>query len=411
MKKTNLIKSDSNPPIKINRSRDSGKKRVDLFARLRNDEHPLDHIFPESGEESLPVTKPVQPVQSNVNQSNVNQSNVSQSNSTPPKQTAKPIAPVKDYQKVPNSITRDAVPSGLFKGTSKNTYDALYLKTRGAITPTRTVKATKRELMKWAGVSDVTLFKHLKNLQAIGLIKIEFQMGAHDGSVYEVLIPEEIQFNQSNPIQSNPIQSNVTQSDVTQPSQSDVMESNKLGLDTSKKVGLDWMGKTVENKDSYESAKTSLKTNTNDDDALVGLRAKFDEVSRKLTNNGLNKNDEAKWSDLATLLIMELEIAAARTTSISNVPAFLTEHLRRRFSAQPSPSKKPANTPPAVKKPLKSASSVAVDYEAEPLTEKGRETVLKTMKDYINRGQREFVMNLELTYTEEDWKFLIDNLE
>ncbi len=32
---------------------------------------------------------------------------------------------------------------------------------------------------------------------------------------------------------------------------------------------------------------------------------------------------------------MELEIAAARTDSISNVPAFLTEHLRRRLFQRP----------------------------------------------------------------------------
>jgi hypothetical protein len=35
--------------------------------------------------------------------------------------------------------------------------------------------------------------------------------------------------------------------------------------------------------------------------------------------------------ELAELLVMELEVASARTTSVSDVPAFLTEHLRRRL--------------------------------------------------------------------------------
>jgi len=38
----------------------------------------------------------------------------------------------------------------------------------------------------------------------------------------------------------------------------------------------------------------------------------------------------AKWRELAEVLIAELHIAAGRTT-ISNVPAFLAEHLRRRL--------------------------------------------------------------------------------
>jgi len=38
-----------------------------------------------------------------------------------------------------------------------------------------------------------------------------------------------------------------------------------------------------------------------------------------------------RWVELAELLITELKIAAGRTGSVSSVPAFLTEHLRRRL--------------------------------------------------------------------------------
>jgi hypothetical protein len=37
------------------------------------------------------------------------------------------------------------------------------------------------------------------------------------------------------------------------------------------------------------------------------------------------------WREMAELLAMELKIAAGRTESVSSVPAFLTEHLRRRL--------------------------------------------------------------------------------
>src|SRR5919205_318279 len=43
-----------------------------------------------------------------------------------PPPTTQPVAPVRDFVRVPNSVVRDALPAGLFKGESKKTYDALY---------------------------------------------------------------------------------------------------------------------------------------------------------------------------------------------------------------------------------------------------------------------------------------------
>jgi hypothetical protein len=77
--------------------------------------------------------------------------------------------------------------------------------------------------------------------------------------------------------------------------------------------------------------KTSFKTKEEkfDDDAHTRrFIAKLTEAEKELTGK-VSMNSE-KWEALADLLIMELKIAAARTT-VSNVPAFLTEHLRRRL--------------------------------------------------------------------------------
>ena len=62
---------------------------------------------------------------------------------TPPDPT-RPVAPAKDFNKRANSLDKLALPAGLFPGKSKSLYDALYVRTRGAVVPTRTIRATKR---------------------------------------------------------------------------------------------------------------------------------------------------------------------------------------------------------------------------------------------------------------------------
>ncbi|HEY0100717.1 MAG TPA: hypothetical protein VGB76_17355, partial [Pyrinomonadaceae bacterium] len=60
--------------------------------------------------------------------------------------------------------------------------------------------------------------------------------------------------------------------------------------------------------------------------------APLGELFRELEREVIGKNSASlqQWQDLRELLVTELKIAAARTT-VSNVPAFLTEHLRRRL--------------------------------------------------------------------------------
>lgn len=73
--------------------------------------------------------------------------------------------------------------------------------------------------------------------------------------------------------------------------------------------------------------KTDLKRQNTDDEAAPLART-LAQVERELT--GKNTSDPSKWEDLADVLVKELKIAAGRTT-ISSVPAFLAEHLRRRL--------------------------------------------------------------------------------
>ena len=73
--------------------------------------------------------------------------------------------------------------------------------------------------------------------------------------------------------------------------------------------------------------KTELKEQNTDDEAAPLARAHA-QAERELS--GKVTSDPTKWEDLADILVKELKIAAGRTT-VTSVPAFLAEHLRRRL--------------------------------------------------------------------------------
>jgi hypothetical protein len=192
---------------------------------------------------------------------------------------------------------------------------------------------------------------------------------------------------------------------------------------------------TIKNKHTYKDPKTFFKDFKENDDepaaqnatrnATLGattgeVRGVVEKVlgaiSKKMTGKDLKADDE-KLKELAELLAMEFEIAAARTDSISNVPAFLTEHLRRRLFRKhdkrtPDKTSGAKGTGKSLRagKTDDSIQTGSETYQAEPLTEPGKKTVLKTMQEYLRHGQHEFVMSLQDSYTAEDWQWLSKNL-
>ena len=230
-----------------------------------------------------------------------------------------PVAPARDFMKVPNSITRHIVPSGLFAGKGKQIYDYLYSRTRGAIQPARSIQLRRREIMDGAHVgSDKTLRENLIRLRAAGLISWTGDIGAHAGNIYTVYLPEEA-------------------SPATQGTQGSVGTLGNPGY------FLPWVpwvestqgtqGLSVDNTSSSSSPKTSFKTNTESDDddaALAGLNAALKQAAKELTGKDVSPAESARWRELAEVLITEAKIAGARTT-VSSFPAFLAEHLRRRL--------------------------------------------------------------------------------
>ena len=244
----------------------------------------------------------------------------SQSKQTSKSAPSTSVSPERDFSKVANSIVRTAVPSGIFGengGKSKQLYDYLYSQTRGAIMPSRKIRIPKEKLMKAAGIgSDVTLRKNLQHLRDAQLVKEEVVPGAHGGNEYEVFTPEEISLTPSTP---------------STPSRGGYPLSKLEGLPpleaTPSRGGLSQADATT-----YGECKTFLKDlSTNDDDeAFAGLLRNLRKAVVEVTGRGPTAAESARWAELGEVLITELKIAATRTT-VSNVPAFLTEHLRRRL--------------------------------------------------------------------------------
>jgi hypothetical protein len=97
---------------------------------------------------------------------------------------------------------------------------------------------------------------------------------------------------------------------------------------------------------------TSLKDKSIDDDAaLAGLIRTLKNAAREITGKEPSTSEGERWKELGEVLVTELKIAAARTSSVSSVPSFLAEHLRRRLfkkdKAQIESEGREATTSPA----------------------------------------------------------------
>jgi hypothetical protein len=226
-----------------------------------------------------------------------------------PPTTHQPIAPERDFARVANSITRDALPARLFRGESKKLYDALYQRTRAAIQPRRMVRATHDDLMEWAVVSHNTLKSHIRHLSKVGLLKVHYVRGDNTGAEYEIFLPEEA---------------------VSTTTHHPPTTHQNLGPPTTQNVVGGGWGQVVEESTTYESPKTSFKTIEIDDEAFAQLVALLKQASEEITGKMPDADEQNRWREFGELIITELRIASARTT-VSSVPAFLTEHLRRRL--------------------------------------------------------------------------------
>jgi hypothetical protein len=158
----------------------------------------------------------------------------------------------------------------------------------------------------------VTVDAALEHLESVGLIAVNPAIGSLSGNEYEVFTPEETSTSTS----SIPSTTRITQKvDVL-----DVLDSS-----------ISSTTYPVENTDTWRPPKTFIKTKEiNDDEAFADFVAAVKKTAKEITGREPTQAEAARWGEVAEVLMTELRIAAGRTT-ISSVPAFLAEHLRRRL--------------------------------------------------------------------------------
>jgi hypothetical protein len=236
---------------------------------------------------------------------------------TPVTPVTEDAAPKRDFTRVANSVVRDAIPAGIFTGKCKQLYDYLYSRTRGAITPIRSTRIPTDRVMQGAGMTRHTYRAHLHRLISFGLIEVEERPGEHGGNIYTVNLPEEVTANRGDTRHRGDRGHTGEKVPVVQGSQA---HPGDRGLSAGESM-------------VSGGPKTLFKTNTEHDDddaALAGMNAVFKNLTKEITGKDLSSAENDRWRELAEVLAAELKIAAARTT-VSSVPAFLAEHLRRRL--------------------------------------------------------------------------------
>jgi hypothetical protein len=292
-----------------------------IFDNLRQLPHPVEELLgltPENSTPSTPSTPSTDPTDSTPS--------TETTPSTPEliKQTSS-VSPQRDYMKVANSITRQAIPSRVFGesgGKSKELYDCLYGLTRGAVIPRRKIRIPKDKLMRAAGIgSEVTLKKNLQRLLTAKLIKEFILPGAHGGNEYEVFLPEEFVRQTA----STPSTPSTPSTETSSPQYREGVEA--LGSRASTP------SLSLTNSVTSEKDKTLLlrpATKIDDDEAYALFIDTLKTAVKEITGKESTALEGDRWREVAEVLIAELKIAAARTT-VSSVPSFLAEHLRRRL--------------------------------------------------------------------------------
>jgi hypothetical protein len=245
-----------------------------------------------------------------------------------------PVSPERNFQKVPNSVIKEAIPNGLFKsGKNKQLYDVLYGLTRGAIIPSRTVQISKPKLSKLAGISaEATLNSNLAHLQIVGLIRITTDdSGKHGGNIYEVLTPEE-----NTP--PTPVRG------ITPVREVIPLNGGQGGQDLTPVIPLETNppnpGLASINIEAKSNAKTFFKTKEEkriDDEPTAAFRSfneKINEVFKQLMGREAKQSDSEALAAIGELLAVEILEAAGRTKVVSDVAKFSLTHLRRRLGVR-----------------------------------------------------------------------------
>lgn len=104
----------------------------------------------------------------------------------------------------------------------------------------------------------------------------------------------------------------------------------KIGIVGIPKFGILLNRVNTADEDSFAEGSSSNRLGGNDDEAFAGFVELMCKTAEEITGRTPSSAERERWLEVAEVLSAELKLAAGRTT-VSSVPAFLAEHLRRRL--------------------------------------------------------------------------------
>jgi hypothetical protein len=104
----------------------------------------------------------------------------------------------------------------------------------------------------------------------------------------------------------------------------------KIGIVGIPKFGILLNRVNTAGEDSFAEGSSSNRSGGNDDEAFAGFVELMRKTAEEITGRTPSSVERERWLEVAQVLSAELKLAAGRTT-VSSVPAFLAEHLRRRL--------------------------------------------------------------------------------
>jgi hypothetical protein len=169
-------------------------------------------------------------------------------------------------------------------------YNALYVRTRGAVTPTRFVRATKDKISVWSGIKNrKTIDGHMRYFETCGLITRKWEPGNNEGYLFEVFLPEETGLvDRGGQTTLRPL--------YPSDQRSEGGTDQKLGSGGQSQLGKD--------STNYEQPQTSFKTKDLKTDDEPTAFAELRKAERELTGKN---SASATWSELDKVLAAEPE--------------------------------------------------------------------------------------------------------
>lgn len=201
-----------------------------------------------------------------------------------------------------------------------------------------------KELCEKTGIrSDRTIRTALDGLiSKLSIEIISHSNGSPLGPRYRVFDPKEIAGRRKTEGMEIDPQSKKITTPVATPVTTGVATGDKsyrgTGVETTGVTGVEIAGVSYKYRnviggggESAAGSSSNLNAGADDDEAYAQLIARFRDAVKEVTGRESPPSEAERWGELAELLVTELKIAAGRTGSVSNVPGFLTEHLRRRL--------------------------------------------------------------------------------